>query len=240
LGEEKWEGLTQVAEFKENSSRRAVVLLYAHLFRLSVEHPALRKEQTDLLLQSPNVMNSLLNISLARNWLAPSLAAMRLNAYLAQAVPLPPRVMRESDLEYLKFAQLPGIELKEVPSLKNLSGFDALINSFEASKDARVPEIKKAVQRWGKLEVVETSFKVIGEKIVTPLAIIFLVVKLRIPTNTSNIKAPTPQEAEARENEFLLSKKEAEDPTTDGTGKTWAHAPHWPSVCPRPSHLAIC
>jgi len=75
---------------------------------------------------------------------------------------------------------------------------------------------------------------VIGENIVTPLAIIFLVVKLRIPTQTSSKKTETkitftPKEIEAREQEFLINKKEAEDLLMDGTGKTWAHAPYWPS-----------
>lgn len=40
---DKWETMAQVAELKVEESRRAVILLYAHLFRLSIEHPALRK-----------------------------------------------------------------------------------------------------------------------------------------------------------------------------------------------------
>lgn len=104
-------------------------------------------------------MNSLLNISLARNWLAPSLATMRLTAYLAQAVPLPPRAYKESDQEYLKFAQLPGIQLNEIPTFRNLRGFDSLVQSMESSKDGRVSDIKKAVKRWGNLEVVDSSFR---------------------------------------------------------------------------------
>jgi translocation protein SEC63 len=40
---DKWESLTQVVDFKDARGRRAVVLLYAHLLRLPVEHASLIK-----------------------------------------------------------------------------------------------------------------------------------------------------------------------------------------------------
>lgn len=40
---DKWETMSQVAELKVEQCRRAVILLYAHLFRLPIENPALRQ-----------------------------------------------------------------------------------------------------------------------------------------------------------------------------------------------------
>ena len=102
-------------------------------------------------------MNSLLNISLARSWLSPSLATMRLNAHLTQALPLPLGTGKES--ECLKFAQLPGIRLEEVASFKNLRDVEELAKALEESSDNRALEIRKAVHKWGKIELVDTSFK---------------------------------------------------------------------------------
>jgi len=56
-----------------------------------------------------------------------------------------------------------------------------------------------------------------------------MIVKLRIPRGTA-AEQPSVQskDAEKREQEFLTSKKEAEDVSMDNAGRTFAHAPHWP------------
>jgi len=63
---------------------------------------------------------------------------------------------------------------------------------------------------------------------VIPLSFINMIVKLRIPRGSATEEPSVPpKDTEKREQEFLMSKKDAEDVSLD-TGRTFAHAPHWP------------
>jgi len=154
----------------QGCKRRALILLYAHLLRLPVSMPSLHEgssfqpvdyvklthftllEQTQLLLQMPQLLGALLTVTTSRSWLIPTLSVMQLHAYLAQAL-LP------GD-ERFRFAQLPGIQCDEV---KALGGDAAILEDFVAALDAksdrRTGDVKKAVQSWGRLELVDVSFK---------------------------------------------------------------------------------
>lgn len=84
---------------------------------------------------------------------------MRLHAYIAQALlPAP-----GTGSSRLRFAQLPGIKSEEVqlggglaPEIKDL---DEFVSALENLGDERVTDVKKAVARWPRLEVVDLSFK---------------------------------------------------------------------------------
>ena len=109
-------------------------------------------EQESVLLQTPALLNSLLNIVLSRNWLVPTIAAMRLHAYLTQA-------LVPGD-DTVRFAQLPGIKQTESKDLASqVSAIDAVPATLEEKSDGRSSEVKKALSRWGKLDVVDASFK---------------------------------------------------------------------------------
>jgi preprotein translocase subunit Sec63 len=73
---------------------------------------------------------------------------------------------------------------------------------------------------------------VVGEKLVTPLSFMNLIVKLRIPRVSTAEEEPSTssKDTEKREQEFLVSKKDAEDVSLDNTGRAFAHAPHWPQL----------
>ncbi|EED84394.1 predicted protein [Postia placenta Mad-698-R] len=225
----KWSELKKLAEAipgSHESRRRALVLLYAHLLRLPVTNSTLRKEQAHLLLQTPTLLNSMLNISITRNWLQPTLAAMRLYAYLAQALP--------PGQDQLRLAQLPGISMDESAKLSpRFNAVDQLIESFEKEGDERLPEIKKAAQNWGKVEIVDAAFKVLGERYITPSAFISFVLKARIPSY-SGVKPVSDVEADhkaedTREQDFLAGKGDVETLLSGETSSGWAHAPFWPS-----------
>ncbi|KAJ3554071.1 hypothetical protein NM688_g3297 [Phlebia brevispora] len=225
---DKWSNLKRIAEVvpeKHEVRRRAFILLYAHLLRLPVSSSALRAEQAKVLLQIPTLLNSLLNISISRNWLFPTLAVLRLHSYLAQAL-----VPGDSTVKY---AQLPGIEPEEAKKLsREASAFDELVDTMQQQKDGRTGEIKKAMSRWGRLDLVDASFKVIGERVVTPMSFVFLVVKLRIvpPTAQPIVKdEKEPAKKDDLDEKFLLSRKESEDMPKGAHDGGWAHAPHWPA-----------
>ena len=176
---EKWGTLVAAAGVRgSKDAKKAFILVSAHLLRIPVRDQSLRDgapnprlecvqptdftsslEQTKLLLQSPQVMSSLLNICLSRNWLTPSLAAVQLSAHLTQAVPPPPKTIKESDKDWLKFSQLPDIDLDEIDKFKDVHGFDGLIQNLESSNDPRAGDVKKAVQNWGNVQIVGSTFR---------------------------------------------------------------------------------
>lgn len=79
----------------------------------------------------------------------------------------------------------------------------------------------------------------LGERIVTPSAIVHLVVKLRLTTGSSTEESSKSLEEsqlkrikklnDERDNEFLSSRKDGED-LPAGVVNKWAHAPFWPKV----------
>ncbi|ETW84592.1 molecular chaperone, DnaJ superfamily [Heterobasidion irregulare TC 32-1] len=229
---QKWRDVRALVKSESKDGRwRALVLIHAYLLRLDVKDSALKKEQVEILLQTPNILNALLNISMARNWFLPTLAVMHLHAYLAQAL-FPGN-------DKAKYVQLPGISEDDVETLpEGVSTLEDYIQALEEKGDERLPDIKKAAARWGRLELVDARFQVIGERIVTPSALVLLVVKLRIspPTHGSLVNGATKDEEErplsdtdaAKDDEFLKSPQDYEDLSPSSQGSGWAHAPYWP------------
>ncbi|KAF7289535.1 J domain-containing protein [Mycena chlorophos] len=228
--------------------RRAAVLLYAYLLRLDVSKELVKgeflactgnrsstnslPEQTALILQTPMLLNALLVISQARNWLTPTLAIMRIHAFLLQALPPSPAPPRP-------LAQLPSIKLDEASPYD--TNYEQYAQALKENGDSRVADVEKALGRWGRVEIVDASFRVIGERIITPSSIVYLVVKLRVVSPISS--TPTKQEelepdqlkrlaraAEEREQVFLNSKRDMEDMRAGQVISGGAHAPFWPGT----------
>ncbi|KAJ7623440.1 Sec63 Brl domain-containing protein [Roridomyces roridus] len=194
----------------------AMILLYAYLHRIDVA-PEMAKAQSALLLQTPVLLNALLTISQSRNWLTPTLAIMRLHAFFTQALPPTPTPRHQ-------LAQLPR----------------SFTRSLKEQADGRATDVQKALGHWGRVEIVDASFRVIGERIIVPASIVYLVVKLRVtpPGEESPVNEELDGEAakrqrralEEREQTFLASRRDAEDPQPGQVYSGGAHAPFWPST----------
>jgi len=143
------------------------------------------------------------------------------------------------------FAQLPGISSAEeanaiAPSATTYTDF---VSVLEDKNDSRVSDIKMALSKWGHVDLVDVAFRVIGERVVSPSSIVYLVVKLRLksPIDQPSVDAAVKKELDAdgvkrrvkfndeQEEEFLKSRGDAEDlGDTAATAAPYAHAPHWP------------
>ncbi|KAF8495211.1 Sec63 Brl domain-containing protein [Russula emetica] len=211
----------------------SLILLYAHLLRLPIRDPALQKHQARVLLQTPNLLNALLTITTTRNWLRPTIAAMRLHAYLAQGIlPRSPGA---------RWAQLPGLKNDEIRALPPLSlDFKDVITALEEQKkNSLAADARKTLERWGRIEIVDAKFRVIGQRIVTPQALVQLVMKLRVsppPASETNGDAgaenrPTVDAGEeARlDDAFLDNPRDVEDLKSAAPILGSGHAPLWPS-----------
>ena len=77
---------------------------------------------------------------------------MRLHAYLTQAV-LP-------GVDRLHFTQLPGIMMDELTSLPPGSkDLDDFIQALKEKQDDRLVEVRKAMEKWGRIEIADAAFK---------------------------------------------------------------------------------
>ncbi|EJD01240.1 uncharacterized protein FOMMEDRAFT_126005 [Fomitiporia mediterranea MF3/22] len=222
------------------SGSPAQTLLYAHLLRIPIENSSLQRVQDDILVRSPSLLTSLLNIAMAHNWLTPTLSAMRLHAYVTQAVS--PFTQVQDSSVFTQFPNFSEDDVKNLVQQLNERDVKAFIDHLEKTQDARAEQARKAAESWGKLELVEASFKVLGERIVTPLSIVQLVVKARItPPTGATVKQEEKEtsdvdvikrsikENEEKDQAFLSSKRDSEDLTNGLTIAKRAHTPFWPA-----------
>jgi translocation protein SEC63 len=183
------------------------------------------------LLQTPILLNSLLTIITSRNWLTPTLAVMKLHGHLTQALPA---ASNTSPL-----LQLPGISSTDLGSPDDPThGVNELVHQLEVKGDNRAADVKKAAAAWGRVEFADAAFRVIGERIVTPSSIVYLILKLRITPSSESTGAQKDLDVEetkrsVKMNEekdllFLNDRGDAEALEDDNVNG-WAHAPHWPA-----------
>ncbi|KAI6033822.1 translocation protein sec63 [Pisolithus microcarpus] len=210
----------------DGASSRALVLLYAHFLRLELDSKALLEEQKYLLLQTPLLLNAYLSIVSARNWLSPTLAVMRLHAYIAQAV-----VPGRRNLQ----VQLPGFASHAAAD--DVDDLFDVVRQLREAGDERTEEAGKAFNSLASLEIVDLRFRVIGERVVTPSSIVFLLVKLRLrdlsslPVDTikrEDTEAEGSPVNDGIDEKFLHSRRDAEEIEVGDTG--FVHAPYWPGL----------
>jgi hypothetical protein len=102
-----------------------------------------------VLRKTPALLNAMLNISLAHNWLKTSLSIVKLQAALVQA--LPPT---SSPL-----AQLPGISHQDAQELELVKGAEGKKWVEKAvKKDLLSGEAKELAQYWPRLEISDAEF----------------------------------------------------------------------------------
>lgn len=80
------------------------------------------------------------------------MAIMRLHQYIIQALPPNP-----SDRQ--KLTQLPGIDSDVVEGIPSKSNISDLVYTLEEKKDSRLDNVKKAIKTWGRVEIIDASFK---------------------------------------------------------------------------------
>jgi translocation protein SEC63 len=76
---------------------------------------------------------------------------MRLNAYFAQALP-------PIENERLRLTQLPFIQKADVETL-DTKKLTEVADILESKKDERASVVRKALERWGTIEIIDAAFK---------------------------------------------------------------------------------
>ncbi|EIW72719.1 hypothetical protein TREMEDRAFT_26719 [Tremella mesenterica DSM 1558] len=245
------EGRVQVTSA---AARRAQALLWTHLLRMDLSEPELRSEMLSMLQNMPTILNGLLNIALARNWLATSLLAISLQPCLVQA--LPPDVS--------PLAQFPdvGPELGQEMQIRLGAEGKRWLEKWHAAKKEEkwVSErTLEVVNRWPRLEVTDVKFTgipilcfpfpqscgrilVSGERQITPSAIVKLTWKCRYVYPSTPLTTSTTEKSSNGHmhlNEIIVEKvqkrERSKSDIENSEDKQWssngyAHAPRWPQL----------
>jgi len=228
----------------EKFVKRTAILVYAHLFRISISDVAVLKVKHEVINYARHLTNGMQSVTLGYNWLSTFLVIVTLQQHLVQAMhpALSPLV------------QLPHISVKTAEKLAKsgeIKSPEHFATLSEQQKTSMFPELKgqdhiqKHIQsiseHWPKLELVSSEFKVVGEKIVTPGCVIHFTMKVRIKnakrlaTAQENEKSPASASASGQATEQDLKGEELEIDELLGRKKAGAdgeekcpvvHAPH--------------
>lgn len=96
-----------IDHFRSHSIRKNLVLLYAYLLRIESSSPKLTKDAYRLGVKAERLLNGMLSIALAHNWMDMTLQLMDMLQCFVQAVPPSPDIRPASEL-----MQLPGFTLE--------------------------------------------------------------------------------------------------------------------------------
>ncbi|KAJ3413732.1 secretory subunit [Chytridiales sp. JEL 0842] len=220
----------KITDLESATSHKALVLLLAHMSRMTVSDKHLAEQQAVVVEKAAHMMNGVLQIAAARFWLTVALIALDLRQAITQAV------MGSSASG--PFAQLPNIRpsivkkfIVKKPPIKTIRD---LVGASKADQDALLNELTPdeknetlaVANKYPLLAVRKALFYVLGEPSITPSSIVTLHVKLELidskdlPNETNQILDVKPEEEEPKSQWF--DKKE------DGPVYI-AHAPYFPS-----------
>lgn len=163
--------------------------MYAHLFRIDSKSAQLTKERYLAAVKAERLLNSMLQISLAHNWLDVTDTIITAIQCFVQAVPL------GVDAPVAELLQIGGIQLSTARHIfskagpvdgQGIQGFYQMADSkrrdlvaAEEIGDKQYYHMVKVAAEWPRLELVDAFFKVSGERLVTTGAIVQFVVKVR-------------------------------------------------------------
>ncbi|SDA03416.1 BZ3500_MvSof-1268-A1-R1_Chr7-1g09425 [Microbotryum saponariae] len=228
-GKSGWEGYGTWS----TAQKRARVFIAAHLLRVPVKSPALIKEKHRIVTLALPLCNGLSSIVLAHNWLSTYIAVQHLQQFLLQAVhPSSSPLLQLPNLtpEIAQEANKVGAHTITDFGRLNAGQVEKLLPGFPEQHKKEIFEVAK---HWPVVSFVDAKFKVVGETIVTPGAIISFTVKLRItppgqvmPEITSVTVGKQEEEGEEESIDELIGRRKAGE---DGDEPTpLAHAPHYP------------
>ncbi len=177
-----------IDSFKNASIRKALVLLYAHTLRIDSGDKRIEQEKLRYAAKAVQLLNGLMAISLAHNWLETTLLLMQITQCMVQAVPL-------QDPSAAELLQLPHMTPELVAKLHQSNSLAKLgVQGFWKIPDAerkavltgagvsaqQYDQMVAVTSAWPRIELVDAFFKVSGERLVTTGAIVQFVVKLRL------------------------------------------------------------
>ncbi|ORY53393.1 Sec63 Brl domain-domain-containing protein [Leucosporidium creatinivorum] len=230
-GKEGWEGYAGW----QTPQKRARVLIAAHMLRIPIKDSVLLEEKLATVTIALPLCAGLTSIALSHNWLSSLISILHLQQFLLQAVhssSSPLLQLPHVTDDIVKAARAIGVENITQFGKLEAGQVEKLLVGWPEKKKRDVFEVAK---NWPVTSVIDAKFKVVGEKIVTPGAIVSFTIKLRLtppgqvgpaPEVTKVTVGEQENEGEESSIEELIGRRKAGE---DGEEPTpFAHAPQFP------------
>ncbi|KAL7750047.1 secretory subunit [Sorochytrium milnesiophthora] len=171
------------AQLQNDHARKAYLLLQAYLNRVPTTSAHLTTDQAAVVAKAFHlIQRGILQITLARGWLVPSLFSMDLTQMLVQGV-----TYGSSPLLQLPHITAPHIKtLAEMPKpVRSLQEF-ADIGDVERRKvfrslsDDQYGDIMEACRAFPRIVLEKVDFRVVGEESITPGALVTCTLRIRL------------------------------------------------------------
>jgi translocation protein SEC63 len=183
--------LSQLKEIEDAVRRKVLALLWAYLARVDLGDDTLESEKYAVAPIAFLLNDSFTSIALAFSVVAPLLASYHASQHIIQA--LLPDSSPLLQLPYFTPSMIRAIEGPDAKSHMSLQKFMSLPQSARRRLTADLSDLQYATamqvaQQMPNLVVAKAFFKVIGDKVITPSALVQLVIKGRIiPPGTKNV-----------------------------------------------------
>jgi translocation protein SEC63 len=183
--------LSQLKEIEDPVRRKVLALLWAYLARVDLGDDTLESEKYAVAPIAFLLNDSFTSIALAFSVVAPLLASYHASQHIIQA--LLPDSSPLLQLPYFTPSMIRAIEGPDAKSHMSLQKFMSLPQSARRRLTADLSDLQYATamqvaQQMPNLVVAKAFFKVIGDKVITPSALVQLVIKGRIiPPGTKNV-----------------------------------------------------
>ncbi|KAF8951104.1 secretory subunit [Entomortierella lignicola] len=169
------------AKNTEPAPLKVLTLLYAHTLNVPVEDKDLAQDQVDIASKALHLINGMILITTARQWLSVSLFLMDMSQILVQGL-----YFNDSPLQ-----QLPFINIDAVKALKGKNQITSISQFVDLDREDRVALIKDGstpdqidqvitvAKQYPQLKVIKAFFKVAGDNIITPGSLCTFILKVR-------------------------------------------------------------
>jgi translocation protein SEC63 len=190
----------QLKEIKDPFRRKVLALLWAYLARVDLGDPALEKEKYAVAPIAFRLNDSFTSIALAFGIVAPLISSYHASQRIIQA--LLPDASPLLQLPHFTQKRVEAVEGDGATSHMSLQKFMSLPQTTRRKlasglSDSEYATALQVAQQMPHFVVAKAFFKVIGDKVITPSALVQLVVKGRIiPPGTKNIPEVNPTDLE--------------------------------------------
>lgn len=175
-GKAGWEGYSGWGV----GQKRARVLIASHLLRVPIKDLTLLKERHETVVIAITLTTGLFSIALARSWLSIFISIIHLQQFILQAVhPSSSPLLQLPNITPEVVLNAKKIGVENIPQFVKLSDDDLgkLMLDFDGAEKKEAVEVAK---NWPLMEFESAKFQIVGEKVVTPAAIVSFTVKLRL------------------------------------------------------------
>lgn len=188
----------QIKEIADPLRRKVLCLLWAYLARLDLDDQSLESNKYAVAPPAFLLNDSFTSMALAFGMVAPLLASYRLSQHLIQATfPGSSPLLQLPYFSPKMVRKIEGSDSKAQWSVEKFMSFPPAVRRKMASdlSEKQYATAMQVAQQMPNFEVAKVFFKVIGDRVVTPSALVQLVVKGRIIPPGST-KVPEIKEAD--------------------------------------------